>query len=160
MQKITPFLWFDANAEEAVDFYLSLFPESRIVQVTCYGAAGAKASGREEGTVMTIRFELAGQPFVALNGGPHFNFSPAISFVVNCETQEELDGYWEKLAAGGETLQCGWLTDRFGVSWQLVPAVLGELLAGDGAQSERVMEALVGMEKLDIEALRRAAEQP
>lgn len=159
MQKITPFLWFDEQAEEAAEFYVSLFDDSRIVAVTHYDEAGAKVSGRPEGSVMTVAFELAGQSFVALNGGPHFTFSGATSFVVNCETQEEIDRFWEKLSeAGGEAGQCGWINhDKFGVTWQVVPSALGDILGGaDPAGSKRAMEAMFGMTKLDIAALKRA----
>ncbi len=128
MQKIIPFLWFDDKAEEAVKFYTSVFKNSKIGNVTRYGDAGAEVSGRPKGTVMTVTFELEGEEFIALNGGPHFTFSPAISFVVNCETQEEVDELWEKLSEGGEKEQCGWLKDKYGVSWQIVPAALGEMM--------------------------------
>jgi predicted 3-demethylubiquinone-9 3-methyltransferase (glyoxalase superfamily) len=158
MQKISPFLWFDDNAEEAVNFYISVFRNSRIVNVARNGGAGAEISGRPKGSVMTAAFELEGQEFIALNGGPVFTFSPAISFVVNCETQKELDELWGKLSEGGTTEQCGWLKDRYGVSWQIVPAVLGELMR-DPATSERVMKALLQMKKIDIEGLERACGQ-
>lgn len=159
MQKITPFLWFDSNAEEAIDFYTSVFRDSRIVSVSRYDEAGAQASGMPEGTVMTATFELEGQQFMALNGGPQFKFSEAISFFVACETQEEVDELWEKLPAGGEAGQCGWLKDRFGVSWQVVPTILGELLNDpDPEKAQRVMTAMLQMKKLDIAALRRASE--
>ena len=125
MQKITPFLWFDDKAEEAVNFYVSIFKNSRITGITRYGEEGAGVAGRPKGTVMTVEFTLNGQEFVALNGGPHFKFTEAISFVVNCETQEEVDYFWEKLSAGGEESQCGWLKDKYGLSWQVVPTVLG-----------------------------------
>lgn len=143
MQKIAPFLWFDDNAEEAVNFYISIFKNSRIVHVARYGEAGAQVSGRPEGTVMTVAFELEGQAFVALNGGPLFTFSPAISFVVNCGTQKEIDELWEKLSEGGASEQCGWLKDRYGVSWQIVPAVIGELMS-DPAKGERVLKRKSG----------------
>ena len=160
MQKITPCLWFDDKAEEAVNFYASVFNKSKIKDVTRYGEAGAKVAGRPKGTVMTVTFELEGQEFMALNGGPVFKFSPAISLMVHCETQEELDELWEKLSSGGEKGQCGWLTDKYGVSWQIVPAVLGEMLQDkDAERSERVMGALLQMNKLDIEALKRAYQQ-
>ncbi len=158
MQKITPFLWFDNQAEEAANFYISIFANSRIVDVARYGEEGAKASGRPEGTVMTVAFQLDGQQFVALNGGPVFTFSPAISFVVNCETQEEVDRLWEKLSEGGEQQQCGWLTDKYGVSWQIVPTVLAELLMDpDAVKARRVMQAMLQMHKIDINGLRQAA---
>jgi predicted 3-demethylubiquinone-9 3-methyltransferase (glyoxalase superfamily) len=128
MLQITPFLWFDSNAEEAVQHYVSIFPNAKIGTKVCYGKGGAAAAGRPEGSVMTISFSLNGQEFIALNGGPVFNFSPAISFVVNCESQEEVDVLWEKLSEGGKPGQCGWLTDKFGVSWQIVPRVLVQLL--------------------------------
>jgi predicted 3-demethylubiquinone-9 3-methyltransferase (glyoxalase superfamily) len=160
MQKITPCLWFDDKAEEAVNFYASVFNKSKIKDVTRYGEAGAKVAGRPKGTVMTVTFELEGQEFMALNGGPVFKFSPAISLMVHCETQEELDELWEKLSNGGEKGQCGWLTDKYGVSWQIVPAVLGEMLQDkDAERSERVMGALLQMNKLDIETLKRAYQQ-
>jgi len=162
MQKITPFLWFDTQAEEAANFYTSIFKNSKIVSVARYGEEGAKASGRPKGTAMTVAFQLDGQKFVALNGGPHFKFSEAVSFVVNCETQEEVDHYWEKLSAGGDekAQQCGWLKDKYGLSWQIVPAVMVEMLQdNDPKKSERVMGALLKMKKLDIKTLRRAYEQ-
>ncbi|HEV2833550.1 MAG TPA: VOC family protein [Hanamia sp.] len=157
-QKITPFLWFNDNAEEAVGFYVSVFDNSEVGTVTHYDKASAMASGRAEGTVMTVSFELEGQQFIALNGGPEFNFTPAISFVVNCETQPEIDYFWEKLSEGGKEIECGWLEDKYGVSWQIVPEVLGELMKNkDSKKSGRVMEALMKMKKLDIEALEEAA---
>lgn len=160
MQKITPFLWFDDNAEEAVNFYLSIFRNSRVVSVAHYGEAGAQVSGRPKGTVMTVVFELEGQPFIALNGGPHFSFSPAISFVVNCETQKEVDTLWKRLSEGGATERCGWLRDKYGVSWQIVPAVLGEMMADpDPVKSQRVMQALLRMTRIDIAGLKKAYEQ-
>ena len=156
-QRLTPFLWFDSQAEEAARFYVSIFRNSRIVTTTHYGKAAAEASGRPQGSVMTVKFLLGGQEFVALNGGPPFKPNEAISFVVNCETQEEIDEFWEKLSEGGETGECGWLKDKFGVSWQVVPAILGELVAdSDPEKSERVMRALVHMKKLDLKALERA----
>lgn len=155
-QKISPFLWFDRNAEEAVDFYLSIFKNSRISKIMRYGEAGPGP----EGTVMTISFELDGQEFTAINGGPHFTFSPAISFVVHCETQEEVDYYWEKLSAGGHQDQCGWLADKFGVSWQIVPTALLELLGDpDPVKSKQVMESMLKMNKLDIQQAQRAYAQ-
>jgi len=160
MQKITPFLWFDNQAEEAVNFYTSIFKHSKIDTVTRYGEAGAEVSGRPKGTVMTVSFELEGQEFIALNGGPQFTFSPAISFVVNCETQQEVDELWEKLSEGGEKQRCGWLKDKYGVSWQIVPIVLVEMLQDkDAEKSKRVMEALLQMDKIDIETLKQAYEQ-
>jgi predicted 3-demethylubiquinone-9 3-methyltransferase (glyoxalase superfamily) len=161
MQKITPFLWFDDNAEEAANYYVSIFRNSRIVNIARYGEAGAKSSGRAKGSVMTVAFELEGQPFVALNGGPEFTFSPAISFVVNCETQKEIDDLWKKLSHGGDEVECGWLKDKYGVSWQIVPAVLWEMVSDpDSEKSESVMQALLRMKKLDIEGLKRAYDQP
>src|SRR2546430_707284 len=143
MQKITPFLWFDDKAEEAANFYVSIFKNSKIDGIARYGEEGAQASGRPAGTVMTVEFQLDGQEFIALNGGPHFKFSEAISFVVNCETQEEVDKFWEKLSAGGEKSRCGWLKDKYGLSWQIVPTVLGEMMKDkDAAKSKRVMKAM------------------
>ena len=153
MQKITPFLWFDHQAEEAANFYVSVFRGSRIPNVARYGDAGPGPKG----SVMTIEFELAGQRFVALNGDPQFTFSPAISFVVNCETQEEVDALWEKLSAGGEEQRCGWLEDRYGVSWQIVPTILPRLLTDkDPEKAQRVMKAMLAMDKIDISVLERA----
>jgi predicted 3-demethylubiquinone-9 3-methyltransferase (glyoxalase superfamily) len=154
MQNITPCLWFDTEGEEAAKFYTSVFPNSRIVEVTRYGTAGPGP----EGSVMTVGFELDGQTFLALNGGPQFTFSEAISFQVFCKTQDEVDTYWNKLSEGGEQGPCGWLKDRFGLSWQIVPTVLPELLADpDQEKSQRVMKAMLGMEKLEIEGLEQAA---
>lgn len=153
MQKVTPFLWFDDKAEEAMRFYTSVFPDSKAGTVTRYGEAGPGPKG----SVMTATFTLLGQEFIALNGGPLFPFTPAVSFVVNCDTQREVDDYWEKLSAGGKTQQCGWLTDRFGLSWQIVPTAMGRLMeGGDAARSNRVMKAMLGMTKLDIAALEEA----
>lgn len=155
MQKITPFLWFDNNAEEAMDFYTSVFRNSKVLRVSRYGEAGPGPNG----TVMVGEFELEGQEFVALNGGPRFKFTEAISFVVNCETQEEVDEFWEKLSEGGEKSRCGWLKDKFGLSWQIVPVVLTELLQDkDPVKSKRVMEAMLQMDKIDIRTLKRAYE--
>ena len=160
MQKITPFLWFNDNAEEAVKFYASIFKNSKIGKIARYGEEGEKIAGRPAGSVMTVEFQLEGQDFVALNGGPHFKFTEAISFVVNCGTQEEVDYYWEKLSEGGKEVQCGWLKDRYGLSWQIVPTVLGELLSDkDAAKSQRVMQAMLKMVKLDIKKLKEAAKQ-
>ena len=158
MQRITPFLWFDTQAEEAANYYVSIFPNSKITNLARYGEAAARASGRPKGSVMTVAFELDGQPFVALNGGPVFTFSPAISFMVDCKTQDEVDRLWEKLSAGGEQQQCGWLRDRYGVTWQIVPSVLGELMGlPDPYAAQRVMQAMLQMTKLDIHALQQAA---
>jgi predicted 3-demethylubiquinone-9 3-methyltransferase (glyoxalase superfamily) len=154
MQKITPFLWFDDKAEEAMNFYVSIFRNSKIVSVSRYGDAGPGPKG----TVMSVTFELEGQRFMGLNGGPLFTFSEAISFLVNCETQEEVDYFWEKLCEGGQPSRCGWLKDKYGLSWQIVPTILGELMSDkDPEKSKRVMQALLQMDKLDIEGLRRAA---
>jgi predicted 3-demethylubiquinone-9 3-methyltransferase (glyoxalase superfamily) len=158
MQKMVPCLWFDSQAEEAVKFYLSLFKQkSKILDVTRYGDEGAKVAGRPVGSVLTVTFQLAGQEFVALNGGPVFKFTPAVSFMVHCRTQKEVDRLWEKLSAGGKPGQCGWLEDKYGVSWQIVPAALGELLKGkDARRTERVMGELLKMTKIDIAALKKA----
>lgn len=154
MGKITPCLWFDTQAEEAANFYTSLFPSSRIVGVSRFGQAGP----RPEGMVMTVDFELDGQPFVALNGGPEFNFNEAISFQVSCETQDEVDDFWNRLSEGGEEGPCGWLKDRYGVSWQVVPTRLYELIADpDREKSQRVMRAMLSMGKIEIDGLERAA---
>ena len=157
MQRITPFLWFDDQAEAAAKFYVSVFKNSKITGTSHY--TGEEPSG-QKGSVMTVSFELDGQEFVALNGGPRFKFTEAVSFVVNCETQEEVDYYWEKLSAGGKEVQCGWLKDKYGLSWQIVPTVLGELLSDkDAAKSRRVMDAMLKMVKLDIKQLKQAAKQ-
>ena len=156
MQRITPFLWFDGNAEEATNFYVSIFKNSKVLSVRRYGEAGPGPKG----TVMTTTFQLDGQEFYALNGGPHFTFSPAVSFFVNCETQEEVDELWEKLSAGGKTNQCGWLDDKFGLSWQIIPSILGKLLEDkDPSKSQRVMQAMLQMKKIDIQGLQRAYDQ-
>ncbi len=153
-------LWFDGQAEAAANFYVSIFKNSRILQVARYSNAAAEASGREQGSVMTVVFDLDGQKFMALNGGPQFQFSPAISFIVNCETQKEVDHFWAKLSEGGRKDQCGWLQDQYGVSWQIVPTILGELMQkGTAEQSERVIAALMKMTKLDISLLKQAYEQ-
>jgi predicted 3-demethylubiquinone-9 3-methyltransferase (glyoxalase superfamily) len=155
MQKITPFLWYDDKAEEAMNFYVSIFKNSKVLSVTRYGDAGPGPKG----TVMTAEFQLEGQEFVALNGGPHFKFTEAISFVVNCKTQEEVDYFWEKLSEGGAESQCGWLKDKYGLSWQVVPTVLVELFQDqDAEKSQRVMKAMLQMKKMDIETLKRAYE--
>jgi predicted 3-demethylubiquinone-9 3-methyltransferase (glyoxalase superfamily) len=156
MQKITPFLWFDDKAEEAMRFYVSIFKNSRIVSVSRYGEAGPGPKG----TVMVAAFELDGQEFLALNGGPQFTFSPAISLLVNCEAQDEVDYFWERLSEGGEKDRCGWLRDKYGLSWQVVPTILGELMQDqDPEKSKRVMEAMLQMQKIDIEGLKRAYER-
>ena len=155
MQKITPFLWFDSNAEEAMNFYTSIFKNSKIGQVRRYGESGPGPKG----SVMSGTFQIEGQEFMALNGGPHYKITPAISFLVSCETQKEVDELWEKLSAGGETMQCGWLTDKFGVSWQIIPKALGELMGDkDPQKSQRVMKAMMGMVKIDVEGLKKAYE--
>ena len=155
MQKITPFLWFNDNAEEAVNFYTSVFKNSKVVSVSRYG----EGSPGTKGTFMTGTIQLEGQDFMVLNGGPAFSFTPAVSFFVDCKTQEEVDYYWNRLLEGGNADQCGWLKDKFGVSWQIVPSVLGELLNDpDAAKSQRVMEAMLKMVKLDIAGLKRAYE--
>jgi predicted 3-demethylubiquinone-9 3-methyltransferase (glyoxalase superfamily) len=156
MQKITPFLWFDGKAEEAANFYVSIFKNSKIGTVNRYGEHGPGPKG----TVMIATFQLDGQNFIALNGGPQFKFTPAISLVVNCETQEEVDHFWEKLSQGGTTRQCGWLQDKFGVSWQIVPTALGKLMSDpDPQKTSRVMGALMQMQKIDIYGLQAAYEQ-
>jgi len=156
MQKITPFLWFDGRAEEARDFYISIFKNSQVLKTARYGDLGPGPKG----TVMTTSFVLNGQEFVALNGGPKFQFTPALSLVVNCDSQAEIDEYWAKLSAGGATSQCGWLTDKFGVSWQIVPRALGEMVSDkDERRANRVMRALMEMTKLDLAALKRAYDQ-
>jgi predicted 3-demethylubiquinone-9 3-methyltransferase (glyoxalase superfamily) len=156
IQKITPFLWFDHQAEEAASFYTSIFPNSKVVKLTRYGEAGPGPAG----SAMTVEFQLQGQSFVALNGGPHFKFTEAISFVVNCQTQDEVDAYWEKLSADGTPIECGWLKDKFGLSWQIVPTVLPQLLSDpDPEKSQRVMKAMLTMKKLDIRALKQAYEK-
>ena len=156
MQKITPFLWFDNQAEEAMNFYVSIFKNSKIVSVTRYPEGGPGPAG----TVLTANFQLNGQEFVALNGGPRFKFTEAVSFVVNCETQQEVDEFWEKLSAGGEESMCGWLKDKYGLSWQIVPTVLVKLLQDkDAGKAQRVMQAMLQMKKIDIKTLQQAAEQ-
>jgi predicted 3-demethylubiquinone-9 3-methyltransferase (glyoxalase superfamily) len=159
MQKITSNLWFDNQAEEAAKFYTSVFKNSKIGRIARYGKEGQEIHGRKEGSVMTIEFEIAGQQFVGLNGGPVFKFNEAVSFIVNCDTQEEIDYYWEKLSKGGDpkSQQCGWLKDQFGLSWQIVPAALPKMISDkDTEKTERVMKALLQMKKLDIKALERA----
>ena len=154
IQKITPFLWFDHQAEEAAHFYTSIFPNSKIVKLVRYGAAGPGPAG----SVMTVEFQLDGQNFVALNGGPIFKFTEAISFFVNCQSQDEVDTYWDRLSAGGTEVQCGWLKDKFGLAWQIIPTGLPELLGDpDPEKSQRVMKAMLAMKKLDIHVLNEAA---
>ncbi len=153
MQKIIPFLWFDGKAEEAANFYVSLFKNSRIVNIARYGDAGPGPKG----TAMSATFELAGQRFIALNAGPQFKFSEAISFFINCETQQEVDDLWEKLSAGGQKSKCGWLKDKYGLSWQVIPTALGEMLHDkDPKKSQRVMQAMLQMDKIDIARLKQA----
>ncbi len=156
MQNITPCLWFDNEAEDAASFYVSVFEDSQILDTTHYGEAGPGP----EGTVLTVSFRLRGQEFMALNGGPDFKFNEAVSFQVSCESQEEVDRFWDTLSDGGEESQCGWLKDRFGLSWQVIPTALPKLLSDPDAQkSQRAMEAMLQMRKIDIDALTRAAEQ-
>lgn len=155
MQKITTCLWFDGQAEEAAKFYVSVFKNGRILETAYWGKTGPG----KEGSVLTVLFEIEGQVFLALNGGPDYHFTPAISLSVDCKTQEEVDAYWEKLLAGGKSMQCGWLTDKFGVSWQIVPDILPRSLADkDRAKADRVLKAMMGMVKLDIAAVEKAAE--
>jgi predicted 3-demethylubiquinone-9 3-methyltransferase (glyoxalase superfamily) len=155
MQKITPFLWFDGNAEEAANFYISIFKNSKLGKISRYGDAGPGPKG----TAMSVTFQIEGQEFFALNGGPQFKFTPAISFFVNCETQQEVDDLWEKLSAGGRTDRCGWLQDKFGLSWQIIPTVLGQLLGDkDPQRAKRAMQAMLQMTKLDIKKLQQAAD--
>ncbi|MGI0025813.1 MAG: VOC family protein [Nitrososphaera sp.] len=156
-QKITPHLWFDSDAEGAAKFYTSIFKNSRIIHVARYGDAGAQVSGRPKGSAMTVVFELEGQRFMALNGGPIFKFTPAISFLVDCDTQQELDDLWNRLTEGGEIEQCGWLRDKYGVSWQIVPKVLGDMMQDKNPEKqERVMKAMLQMKKIDIQGLKEA----
>jgi predicted 3-demethylubiquinone-9 3-methyltransferase (glyoxalase superfamily) len=160
-KRLQPCLWFDSQAEEAARFYVGIFESSRILRTTQYGKAGQEIHGRPEGSVMTVEFELEGQTFTALNGGPHFKFNEAVSFEIHCETQDEIDYYWEKLGAGGDPKAqvCGWLKDRFGLSWQVVPAELTEMVADPTSEaSQRAFEAMLQMKKLDIAELRRAYE--
>ena len=153
MTKITPFLWFDTQAEEAARFYISIFKNSRIVNMTHYGDAGPGPRG----SVMTVDFELDGQPFIALNGGPHFQFTEAISLSVDCKTQREIDEFWSKLSAGGEQGQCGWLKDKYGVSWQIIPTVLGKLMGDQNPQkANAAVQAMLKMKKIDIKGLQKA----
>ena len=160
MQKISPCLWFDREAEEAARFYVSIFQDSGIDAVSRYGKEGFEIHGQPEGSVMTVAFHLAGQTFTALNGGPQFKFTEAISLCVNCDTQQEVDDMWEKLTEGGEAGPCGWLKDKYGVSWQVVPRVLYDMMLDpDPEKAERVMKAILQMQKLDIQALREAYER-
>jgi predicted 3-demethylubiquinone-9 3-methyltransferase (glyoxalase superfamily) len=159
MQTITPCLWFDTQAEEAAKFYVSLFRNSKLGQITRYGDSGAKASGQARGSVMTVSFQLDGQNFTALNGGPHFKFNEAISLMINCETQEEVDDLWERLSKGGQILECGWVKDKYGLAWQVIPKGFVELISDkDPAKAERAMQAMLKMKKLDVRELKRAAE--
>jgi predicted 3-demethylubiquinone-9 3-methyltransferase (glyoxalase superfamily) len=156
MEKITPFLWFDGKAEEAMNFYLSIFKNSKMVSVTRFGEAGPGPKG----AVMTATFQLDGQQFVALNGGPQFTFTPAISFFVNCETQQEVDDLWDKLSESGEKGRCGWLKDKYGLSWQIVPSALGKMLHDkDAEKSKRVVKAMLQMSKIDVKGLQQAYDQ-
>jgi predicted 3-demethylubiquinone-9 3-methyltransferase (glyoxalase superfamily) len=156
MPQITPNLWFDTQAHEAAEFYVSVFPNSKVTNVTHYGEAGPGPAG----TVLTVDFELDGQPFTGINGGPDFTFTEAVSFLINCADQEEVDSYWAKLTDGGSEVQCGWLKDRYGLSWQVVPVGMNELINDpDPARSERAMRAMLGMKKLDLAALQAAADQ-
>ncbi len=162
MQKITPFLWFNNNAEEAVNFYTSIFKDSKILSTSRYDEASAQVSGMPAGSVMTAAFELCGQRFTALNGGPIFKFTEAVSFVIDCEDQEEVDYYWDKLSEGGDPAaqQCGWLKDKFGLSWQVVPKALGELMGDpDSKKAGRVMEAMLKMKKIEVKGLQEAYDQ-
>jgi predicted 3-demethylubiquinone-9 3-methyltransferase (glyoxalase superfamily) len=159
IQRIIPCLWFDSEAEAAATFYVSIFERSGITRISRYGEEGREVHGRAAGTVLTVAFELEGQPFTALNGGPHFKFNEAISFQVMCQTQDEIDRLWRELSAGGDekAQQCGWLKDKYGLSWQIVPAVLADLIGDrDPAKAGRAMKAMLGMKKLDIAALKRA----
>jgi predicted 3-demethylubiquinone-9 3-methyltransferase (glyoxalase superfamily) len=159
MNPIMPCLWFDDQAEEAVNFYVSIFKKAKLGHITRYGTEGFEIHGRPAGSVMTVTFQLEGQDFMALNGGPIFKFTEAISLVVSCETQKKIDEMWEKLSAGGEKGQCGWLTDKYGLSWQIVPPVVAEMLQDNNAEkTERVMKAILQMKKLDIQTLKRAYE--
>lgn len=159
MQKLTPNLWFDSDAEEAVNYYTSIFKQSKIGRIARFGKAGFEQHKRPEGSVMTIEFELDGQEFLALNGGPHFKFNEAISFIVNCDTQEEVDYFWEKLGAGGDpnAQMCGWLKDKFGLSWQVVPVQINDMMVDpDRSKVEKAMEAMFTMKKLDLATLEKA----
>ncbi len=156
-QKISPCLWFDTQAEQAAKFYTSIFENSRIKRISRYGKAGREVHGKEAGSVMTVEFEIEGQTFVGLNGGPHFKFNEAVSFQVLCEKQDEIDHFWSSLSEGGEEGSCGWLKDKYGVSWQIVPSVLPQMMTdADSTKSERAMNALLKMKKFDVETLKRA----
>lgn len=158
MNKLATCLWFDSQALEAAEFYVSVFDNAHILDVAYYGKEGFEVHGRPEGSVMTVAFEIEGASFLALNGGPHFQFTPAISLIVNCETQQEIDALWQKLSANPAAEQCGWLQDKFGLSWQIAPREVAELMSRtDSARAGRVMNAMLAMKKLDLEALRRAA---
>lgn len=160
MKSIMPCLWFDKEAEEAVNFYISVFKNSKILDIARFTESMAAASGQPSGTVMTVAFQLKGQDFLALNGGPHFSFTPAVSFVVRCDSQDEIDYYWDKLSEGGEIEQCGWLRDKYGLSWQIVPSNIGEMIDdSDSSRTDKVMKALLGMKKIDMNALQKAFEQ-
>jgi predicted 3-demethylubiquinone-9 3-methyltransferase (glyoxalase superfamily) len=160
LQKITPNLWFDNQAEEAANFYVSIFKNAKIGDITRYGEAAAEISGKPKGSVMTITFQIEGQEFTALNGGPQFKFTEAISLLVNCESQQEVDELWEKLSEGGEEGPCGWLKDKYGVSWQVVPRILDEMIRDpDPVKAERVMKAMLQMQKIDIAGLQQAYDQ-
>ncbi len=159
-KQVVPCLWFDSKAEEAAKFYVSVIRNSKLGKITRYGEAAAKASGQPAGSVMTVTFTINGQEFMALNGGPQFTFSPAVSFVLPCDTQKEIDRLWDKLSEGGDKGQCGWLKDKFGVSWQIVPTALGEMLGDNNPRkAQSVMQAMLQMNKIEIAALRRAYEQ-
>ncbi|MDD5056138.1 MAG: VOC family protein [Candidatus Peribacteraceae bacterium] len=159
MQKISPFLWFDTQAEEAATFYVSVFKDATMGNILRYDEAGAKSSGMPMGSVMTVEFELEGRKFTAINGGPAFSFTEAISFVVSCDTQKEVDYYWERLTDGGKPVECGWLKDKYGLSWQIIPVQLMEMLQDKNPEkSKRVMQAMLQMKKIDIQTLRNAYE--
>jgi len=162
IQKITPNLWFDGQAEEAANFYTSIFKNSSIKKITRYGKHGTEVHGQPEGSVMTVEFEIEGQTFVALNGGPHFKFTPAVSFIVNCDNQEEVDYYWDKLSEGGyaEAQQCGWLQDNFGLSWQIIPTILLEYVTSpDAEKAQKAFNAMLKMKKIDIATIEKAVNE-
>lgn len=156
--KIMPCLWFDGQAEDAAKFYVSVFKNASIGRIARYTGAGKEVHGRPTGSVMTVEFTLDGQPFLGLNGGPHFKFSEAVSFTIGCDTQEEVDYYWRTLSEGGEEGPCGWLKDKFGLSWQVVPSIVPALMAGSDAKADRVMGAIMTMKKIDVDALKQAAD--